>query len=145
MLFRSFWLNLAVLLGFCSVFAAFWLSSRLSSSSKNARSDANKISPEKGQYELQRLWEHFASSGLVITDRLHGMIFCAITNTPFIVLNNSNGKVRGVFNEWIKNNYPIAFADSKNDLSAKRNDVISLRSNKGMAKEHFNTIRDSLI
>jgi hypothetical protein len=50
-----------------------------------------------------------------------------------------------VFNEWIKNNYPIAFADSKNDLSAKRNDVISLRSNKGIAKEHFNTIRDSLI
>lgn len=107
--------------------------------------NANKISPEKGQYELQRLWEHFASSGLVITDRLHGMIFCAITNTPCIALNNSNGKVRGVFNEWIKNNYPIAFADSKNDLSAKRNDVISLRSNKGMAKEHFNTIRDSLI
>lgn len=37
----------------------------------------------------------------VITDRLHGMIFAYITNTPCIAMPNSNGKVQGVY-KWIK-------------------------------------------
>lgn len=44
----------------------------------------------------------FAQSRLVITDRLHGMIFAAITKTPCIALDNKSKKVSGVF-EWIKN------------------------------------------
>ena len=34
---------------------------------------------------------------IVITDRLHCMIFCVITNTPCIVMDNSTGKVFNVF------------------------------------------------
>ncbi len=41
-----------------------------------------------------------ASSEFVITDRLHGMVFCAITKTPCIVLPNYNHKVEGVY-DWI--------------------------------------------
>lgn len=43
----------------------------------------------------------FASAKLVITDRLHGMVFCAITGTPCIVLSNNHHKVKGTY-EWIK-------------------------------------------
>lgn len=43
----------------------------------------------------------FKCSELVITDRLHAMIFCAITHTPCLAMNNINGKVAGVY-EWIK-------------------------------------------
>lgn len=43
----------------------------------------------------------FKRSELVITDRLHAMIFCAITHTPCLAMNNINGKVAGVY-EWIK-------------------------------------------
>lgn len=43
----------------------------------------------------------FAGSELVVTDRLHGMILCAISGTPCMALNNSNGKVFGVY-EWIR-------------------------------------------
>lgn len=86
--------------------------------------NANKISPQKGRRELQRLWGQFASAGLVVTDRLHGMIFCAITNTPCIALNNSNGKVQGVFNEWIKGGYPVMFAQTKASVQASVNDII---------------------
>ena len=43
----------------------------------------------------------FASAKLVITDRLHGMVFCAITGTPCIVLGNNHHKVEGTY-EWIK-------------------------------------------
>lgn len=41
-----------------------------------------------------------AKAEFVITDRLHGMVFCAITKTPCIVLPNYNHKVGGVY-EWI--------------------------------------------
>jgi pyruvyl transferase EpsI len=41
-----------------------------------------------------------AKAEFVITDRLHGMVFCAITKTPCIVLPNYNHKVAGVY-EWI--------------------------------------------
>lgn len=45
--------------------------------------------------------QEFASSKLVITDRLHGMIFAAITGTPCIAFGNYNHKVKGTY-EWIK-------------------------------------------
>ena len=41
-----------------------------------------------------------AKAEIVVTDRLHGMVFCAITKTPCIVLPNYNHKVEGVY-DWI--------------------------------------------
>lgn len=46
--------------------------------------------------------KEFQRVKLVLTDRLHGMIFAAITGTPCIALDNSTGKVKGVY-EWIHN------------------------------------------
>ena len=43
----------------------------------------------------------FAESKLVLTDRLHGMVFCAVTGTPCIVFGNNHHKVKGTY-EWIK-------------------------------------------
>ncbi|MBK8055090.1 MAG: polysaccharide pyruvyl transferase family protein [Saprospiraceae bacterium] len=53
------------------------------------------------QYELKQLLIKIASSRIVITDRLHGMIFCYITQTPCIVINDKYKKVQGSYN-WIK-------------------------------------------
>ncbi len=49
---------------------------------------------------LNKLRE-FSEAELVITDRLHGMLFSAITSTACIVLDNVSGKVYGGY-EWIK-------------------------------------------
>ena len=38
--------------------------------------------------------KEFSGASLVITDRLHGMVFSAITETPCIVFGNFNHKVR---------------------------------------------------
>ena len=53
----------------------------------------------------------FAGSKLVITDRLHGMVMAAITDTPCIAFGNTNGKVKGVY-AWIKNNSFIKYVDT---------------------------------
>lgn len=42
----------------------------------------------------------FAAAKLIITDRLHGMVFAAITATPCIVFGNYNQKVKGTY-DWI--------------------------------------------
>lgn len=53
------------------------------------------------EYELKKLLDIFCSAELVITDRLHGMIFCYITNTLCLVFQNNNHKILGS-HEWIK-------------------------------------------
>ena len=49
---------------------------------------------------VKEKFEEFIKSELVITDRLHGMIFAAITGTPCIVFGNYNHKVKGTY-DWI--------------------------------------------
>lgn len=43
----------------------------------------------------------FKRSSLVITDRLHGMVFSAISGTPCVALSNYNHKVRETY-KWLK-------------------------------------------
>lgn len=50
---------------------------------------------------VRKKMEEFASSRLVVTDRLHGMIFAALTGTPCVVFSNNNYKIRGTY-EWIR-------------------------------------------
>ncbi len=58
------------------------------------------IAKEERGDQVRRKMEELASARLVITDRLHGMVFCALTGTPCIVFTNNNHKVRGTY-EWI--------------------------------------------
>ena len=51
--------------------------------------------------ELEKIWQQFRDSKLVITDRLHGMIFSVITKTPCIVLLNSNHKIEQTYENWL--------------------------------------------
>lgn len=55
--------------------------------------------------------QEFASAKFVLTDRLHGMVFSAITETPCIVFSNYNYKVLGTY-EWISNLPYIRYVES---------------------------------
>lgn len=61
---------------------------------------SNRQPYEKLKSELEAKLSEFSNSKLVVTDRLHGMIFCFVTKTPCIFLDNTNKKVSGVY-EWI--------------------------------------------
>lgn len=58
------------------------------------------VTKENRLYLLNKKMQEFASSELVVTDRLHGMIFSAITATPCVVFSNNNHKIRGTY-DWI--------------------------------------------
>lgn len=64
--------------------------------------------------DVRRKMEELASAELVITDRLHGMVFCALTGTPCIAFSNNNHKVRGTY-EWISYLPYIRYAEGFED------------------------------
>lgn len=71
---------------------------------------------------LKNKWNEFKNTELVITDRIHGMIFAAITGTPCIALSNYNHKVKGTY-EWIKDEDYIKYIDDLDDLEKCINDL----------------------
>jgi exopolysaccharide biosynthesis predicted pyruvyltransferase EpsI/glycosyltransferase involved in cell wall biosynthesis len=89
-------------------------------------------------YDRKEVVEEYVSkiakSEFVITDRLHGMVFCAITQTPCIVLPNYNHKVAGVY-EWISNLDYIIMINTMSELEGAVNKVLGMEKN-----IHKNTI-----
>lgn len=65
--------------------------------------------------ELEKKFNEFMSAELIITDRLHGMIFSAITCTPCIVFNSLSPKLKGCY-EWIKSLEYIKFCDNVDEI-----------------------------
>lgn len=60
----------------------------------------HKVSKAERAYELHQKLSEFSRAALVITDRLHGMLFAAVTGTPCIALDNASKKVSGQY-VWI--------------------------------------------
>nr|WP_313062319.1 polysaccharide pyruvyl transferase family protein [Moraxella sp. CTOTU49097] len=61
----------------------------------------SNLSIEARKKALNDIWKTFGQAKIVVTDRLHGMIFAYITQTPCIVFTNNNHKVEGTY-QWIK-------------------------------------------
>lgn len=61
--------------------------------------------------------EEFLKAKIVITDRLHAMIFSYITCTPCIVLDNISGKISGVY-QWIKDSDYIYLAHNYEEIKS---------------------------
>lgn len=59
------------------------------------------VKRDGGDKHLGLLLDKFSSASLVVTDRLHGMIFAFITHTPALVFDNSNGKISSTY-PWIR-------------------------------------------
>lgn len=96
------------------------------------------------ELELKSLLRQFSKAKCIVTDRMHGMIFSAITGTPAVVLKSRDGKVLGGY-DWIKESEFIELIDSSNpevilkeinkmdeldyndDISYLRNDFMVIR------------------
>lgn len=98
--------------------------------------------------ELFSIWNTFKKAELVVTDRLHGMIFCFITNTPAIVLLNNNHKVQSSY-EWIKSSKNIhlipdySLENVKNAINAVK--TLSEKNNKEDLLKHYSKFKDIVL
>ena len=81
----------------------------------------------KREKALEEKFYQFQSSKLVITDRLHGMIFAAITETPCIVLGSFNHKISESY-KWLQNLEYIKFCKNIDDFEMLVNELSKVRN-----------------
>lgn len=68
----------------------------------------------------------FTKAELVITDRLHGMVFAAITGTPCIVFSNYNHKVWGTY-KWISYLPYIKYVNDVKEIEHYTTELLSMK------------------
>ncbi|MBY3623493.1 polysaccharide pyruvyl transferase [Acinetobacter sp. CUI P1] len=96
--------------------------------------------------ELYKIWNEFKQVELVITDRLHGMIFAAITSTPCIALGNYNYKVKGSY-EWIQHLEYIKFCENIADIPTLIEEIKLIKThsyNNDFSLEYYNKIIETM-
>lgn len=65
--------------------------------------------------------QEIARHKMVITDRLHGMIFAYLTHTPALVIENNNWKIRSTYETWLKKaNYIELIPNNLTEKGAKK-------------------------
>ncbi len=65
---------------------------------------------------LDKLFDKIGSADIVVTDRLHAMILCAVTDTPCVAFDNLSGKVSQTY-QWLLQNHPrIVLCENQDKL-----------------------------
>lgn len=106
------------------------------------------ISKNNRKAHLIKKWNEFAKAKVVITDRLHGMIFCAITGTPCIAIDNLSHKVKNGY-LWIESLPYIYFAHNEEEVFEKMRDERFVNNhykyNREFLLPKFNIIKKELM
>lgn len=94
------------------------------------------------RYEIYSILQLFSNAKIVITDRLHGMVFSALTNTPCIVLPSKDTKILGTY-KWISDISYIHFIElEKMDMCLQLiNQIIT--SNEGIEEYSWKEFCDT--
>lgn len=104
----------------------------------------NYLTLQERLEELNKIWGAFSKAEVVITDRLHGMIFCYITNTPCIVLQNNNHKIKET-HKWIERSKHIRLVDKLSENYFNRLLDEKMKSNEYInIQELYNAIKNIL-
>ena len=110
----------------------------------------NINSLQKSREVVSKQLKKISEYEIVITDRLHGMIFCAITETSCIAIRNYNHKLTSSY-EWFKHlDYIKLINDS--DINTIENLFYYFKNkktrntyNKQYFKRYYNLIRDAIL
>lgn len=104
------------------------------------------VAPASRKEIVDRKLERFASAELVITDRLHGMIFAYITHTPCIALDSLSHKIKGCYG-WISDCGYIRVADNVTDALAMAEDIVKadINDNRDKIKESMLPVGQELL
>lgn len=111
--------------------------------------DKTFSSVQEREESLQEIWDVFRSSSVVVTDRLHGMIFSAVTGTPCVAINNSNRKVSRVYDKWLTE-YPFIKMVEEFHAESILNNVEELlekeqsQADRSRTMEHFMELKNIL-
>ena len=100
----------------------------------------SKIYPNQRQKILYNKFNQFSKYKIIVTDRLHGMIFAYLTHTPCIVLENKSYKVKGVY-VWIKDSNRVNLCINEQEALKYIDNLIDYSKNIDInLKEKFNVL-----
>lgn len=107
------------------------------------------ISHEDRLYNLNETWTKIKENKLVITDRLHGMIFAQITGTPCIVFDNYNNKIKMTCEDWLSDMDHIRFVNpneikDSTDFVEIASELMSQSTRKFNTSEKYEPLRKKL-
>ena len=95
---------------------------------------------------LEDKLEEFRQSSLVITDRLHAMLFAAITGTPCLAFDNVSGKIEGAY-EWIHYLDYIKYAIANDAVYEQIDELLNIEETQYVNRQlrcEFNRLVDLL-
>nr|WP_051526990.1 glycosyltransferase [[Eubacterium] cellulosolvens] len=89
---------------------------------------------------LRKKWKLFSGRELIITDRLHGMIFSVITGTPCIVIGAKNAKVGETFRTINDCRY-IRFLEDESRLEENVREILTGDAGTNMIPDYSSNFR----
>ena len=89
--------------------------------------EITNITDKNRDMVLEDKFEEFQSAKLVVTDRLHGMIFAAITETPCIVFSSLDHKIKESYN-WLKDLGYIKYCENINDFEKYVEELLNIKN-----------------
>ena len=84
------------------------------------------VSKENRQEKVEEKLKEFAKVQLVVTDRLHAMIFACVTGTPCVAFDNLSGKVHGMY-EWLQEYPYVQICSGCEDFEEKMNSALATK------------------
>ncbi|WP_195555448.1 polysaccharide pyruvyl transferase family protein [Weissella cibaria] len=97
---------------------------------------------------LDKKLSEIGNSKVVITDRLHGMIFSLITSTPVIVFDNSTHKIKNLIETWLTGNASVYFVrdtDGVEELDKVLNEFMNYQQPKYSDYKKFADVIDDRV
>ncbi len=100
------------------------------------------------RYKLRQKLRQFRKSRLIVTDRLHGMIFAYLTSTPCAVFSNNNHKIKGVY-KWIATCNNIQLISEQDNLEKELNQLLNCSDENDhyyrISNSYFQVIYDEIV
>lgn len=88
---------------------------------------------------IKKKMKEYSCSSVVITDRLHSMVFCCLCGVPCVALDNKSKKISGVY-EWVKELDYIEYVDSFEMVEVTVSKVIQF-NNKEKNRSQFEKLQ----
>lgn len=106
------------------------------------------VDPEIRDLEVISMLDQFKRSRVVITDRMHGMIFAAITMTPCIVLKSLDNKIEGTY-QWLEklDHIKLVKTVSINEINSLISQMEGIKSCDSVkfSNNYWNKIREAIL
>ncbi|MBD5547214.1 MAG: hypothetical protein HDQ97_07435 [Lachnospiraceae bacterium] len=100
------------------------------------------VSINKRDKEIKSMINQFSNGKLVITDRLHTMVFALLAGTPCIIYDNLTHKVGGIYKTWLKDMPGLIYMDQNSISLAEIIASILKSSEMPIERDYWNYFTD---